>query len=80
MNPGRWLSSLSNFIMFLEELEGQNPNQLDYTCSMLGSTFLDKYVFVRATDITRKKNQWGRPTPVSAILAASLISRDWKFQ
>ena len=42
-------------------MEGQNPNQLDYTCSLLESTFLDKYVFVEALDIIRKKNQWGRP-------------------
>ena len=42
-------------------MEGQNPNQLDYTCSLLGSTFLDKYVFVEAMDIIRKKTQWGRP-------------------
>jgi hypothetical protein len=30
---------------------------------MLGSIFPDKYVFVKATDIIRKKNQWGIGRP-----------------
>jgi hypothetical protein len=40
---------------------------------MLGSTFLDKYVFVEALDIIPKKNQWGRPDSFPGTLARNPI-------